>query len=150
MTPTEPDGDDITVYTIHVTLDPSSGVDDPDPADVTSLVRGRLVEDGRYIGSEQGWRLFCVITGQPVEPGAEQSPEPAPAGTVEYGIARRGELWRGPMAKSDALRFLREWEADGGRAGVFTLAQRTVTAWTGLEPTSPAPQATAATTTAGQ
>lgn len=49
--------------------------------------------------------------------------------TTEYGIIFHGELHRGPMSKSDALRFIREFESDGGKPGVFLLATREVAEW---------------------
>lgn len=43
------------------------------------------------------------------------------------------ELHRGPMSESDALQWLREWEADGGKPEAFTLCWRTVSPWKSRE-----------------
>lgn len=51
---------------------------------------------------------------------------------IEWGIAHRttpDRLHRGPLTFADAMRWLVQWEEDGGDPGEFKLVRRETTDW---------------------
>lgn len=51
---------------------------------------------------------------------------------AEYGIAYHSTptvMHRGPMTLEEACEWLREFEEDGGRTGMFIIVERQVGAW---------------------
>jgi PPM family protein phosphatase len=91
-----PPAADGAVCTVEVLLDHDHDGPPPIAAEVTSLTRSRLDDDGRYVGSPSGWCIVTALSGEArasdPDPDCSAVPPPSPPGRIRRVCAARAGL----------------------------------------------------------